>query len=433
MKKKIAIFIGFLIFISILIYLSLDAMLGFGYKINIVDNKPAGLVQYHDEEFYRTEAIQDRAIVIKDGESRFIYKLSELGAEVEVNGYQSSKYTINTQYLTYDIKVESLSESLRAVLEEQLSLRTEGEVGKFDVVDDEVVIVDSVDGNMFDINSILAYINLRINRDEIISVNVDDYIVDQNEEITEKQNKLEETLNLYNNFSIDYTCGFSIDKNILHKYGLLKVEDDSISVVEDEDKIINMLLRNLTGYNSVGIDREFTTHDKKEITVSGGTYGNYIDYSAEAAEVLPMILDLESDYNRKPVMKQEEKFSLDTTYIEVDKTKQHVYYYEDGELVLDTDVVTGLPTPSRETPSGVYFILNKTTDANLIGATWNVKSDRWMGVTYQGVGFHDASWRSNFGGTIYKSNGSHGCINTPKDKMFELYDMVEEGTPVVMY
>ena len=146
-----------------------------------------------------------------------------------------------------------------------------------------------------------------------------------------------------------------------------------------------------------------------------------------------MLEKLKSDEDRIPVMKQEEKFSLDTTYIEVDRTKQHIYYYEDGELVLDSDVVTGKPTPDRITPAGVYFILNKTTDANLIGATWNVQSDRWMGVTYQGVGFHDASWRSSFGGEIYKSNGSHGCINTPKDAMFELYDMVAEGTPVVIY
>ncbi|MDE5590106.1 MAG: L,D-transpeptidase, partial [Acetatifactor sp.] len=30
-------------------------------------------------------------------------------------------------------------------------------------------------------------------------------------------------------------------------------------------------------------------------------------------------------------------------------------------------------------------------------------------------------------------NGSHGCINTPYDAMARIYEMVEVGTPVVMY
>lgn len=434
MKKKILIPVGILVFILIVVYLLLDIMLSFGYKINIVDGKPSGLVQWHTEDYYKNEAINGRAVVIRDGESRSVYKLSDVGAEVTVYGYQSSKYTINTQDLSYNISTGSMIPKLREYLEERLAERTPGTVGHFEVVDDEVVIVESEKGNMFDVDDILSYISLCVNYEDIVSVDVNDYILDQDDSITEEQNRLEEILSSYDDFKIEYTDDFVIDKNILCKYGFLKVGDDSIEVsVDDEDKVINMLVRNLVNYNSVGVERKFHTHDDKDIVVSGGTYGDYIDYSAEADEIIPMMKNLESDTERVPVLKQEAKFSTDSTYIEVDKVKQHVYYYEDGELVLDTDVVTGKPTPDRETPSGVYFILNKTKDANLIGATWNVKSDRWMGVTYQGVGFHDASWRSVFGGEIYKSNGSHGCINTPKEAMFQLYDIVEEGTPVIIY
>ena len=49
------------------------------------------------------------------------------------------------------------------------------------------------------------------------------------------------------------------------------------------------------------------------------------------------------------------------------------------------------------------------------------------------IGIHDASWRSKYGGTIYQTNGSHGCINTPRDAMVQLYESVEVGTPVVMF
>lgn len=434
MKKIIAIIIGILVFACLAGYLLLDAMLGFGYKINIVNGKPAGFTTYHDYDYYKNEAIKDRAIVIRDGDSKQVYRFSDLNITVNVHGYESSKYTINTQDLSYEIVPGYyMQDVLRKGLEKLLSERHEGTVGHFDVVKDKVVIVDSEDGNLFDVDAILSYITLRLNREEIISVDVNDFLLEQDPDITEKQNELNTILNKYENFSIEYTDGFIIDKDILYKYGLIKVKEDSIDFVGDEDKVIKMLVSNLINYNSIGIDRVFHTHDDKTVTVTGGTYGDYIDYSSEADEIITMLEELESDSERIPVMKQEAKFSLDTTYIEVDKVKQHVYYYVDGELVLDTDVVTGKPTPDRNTPSGVYFILNKTKDANLIGATWNVKSERWMGVTYQGVGFHDASWRSSFGGEIYKSNGSHGCINTPKDAMFKLYDLVEEGTPVVIY
>lgn len=435
MKKIVFILIGILVFATLVTYLALDAILGLGYKINIVDGKPLGLIKYYDEDYYRNEALKGKAIVIRDGDTRLTYRLEDLDVDVEVSGYISSKFTINTQDLSYKLvfKNETLEDTLRKDLEGLLNKRTEGKVGHFEVVKNNVIVVDSEEGNMFDAEAIIAWVLFRINYEDIVSVNVDDYLIDQDEDITNKQNELDTILSNYENFCIGYTDGFNITKDILYKYGLLRVEEDSIEVIEDEDKVIKMLVNNLVNYNSIGIDRVFNTHDGKSIIVTGGTYGNYIDYSSEAVEIMEMLKELKSDEDRVPVMKQEAKFSLDSTYIEVDKVKQHVYYYEDGELVLDTDVVTGKPTAERQTPSGVYFILNKTTDANLIGATWNVKSDRWMGVTYQGVGFHDASWRSSFGGEIYKDNGSHGCINTPKEAMFKLYDMVEEGTPVVIY
>ena len=56
-----------------------------------------------------------------------------------------------------------------------------------------------------------------------------------------------------------------------------------------------------------------------------------------------------------------------------------------------------------------------------------------MGVTWNGIGLHDSSWRTEFGGDIWKTNGSHGCINMPKNKIPQLFNMVEVGMPVVMH
>ena len=47
--------------------------------------------------------------------------------------------------------------------------------------------------------------------------------------------------------------------------------------------------------------------------------------------------------------------------------------------------------------------------------------------------FHDASWRGNFGGTIYQYAGSHGCINLPSDKAADLYSATQIGDVVVVH
>ena len=54
---------------------------------------------------------------------------------------------------------------------------------------------------------------------------------------------------------------------------------------------------------------------------------------------------------------------------------------------------------------------------------------------YGGVGIHDAdSWRgSSYGGTIYQTSGSHGCINTPTANAAVIYENIEIGTPIVCY
>ena len=47
------------------------------------------------------------------------------------------------------------------------------------------------------------------------------------------------------------------------------------------------------------------------------------------------------------------------TYAEVDLTNQHMYYYKNGKLVLDTDVVTGCVNLRSGTPGGIYSVQYK--------------------------------------------------------------------------
>lgn len=117
-------------------------------------------------------------------------------------------------------------------------------------------------------------------------------------------------------------------------------------------------------------------------------------------------------------------------YISISITSQTLNYYEYGELVLSSPVVTGI---NNGTPTGNYRVLNKARNVTLKGADYESFVNYWIAFRGSSYGIHDASWRSSFGGNIYKYNGSHGCVNVPYYKVQQLYNMVEIGTPVYIY
>ena len=121
------------------------------------------------------------------------------------------------------------------------------------------------------------------------------------------------------------------------------------------------------------------------------------------------------------------------TYIEVDILNQLLYYYEDNVRRFTTSVVTGNHRLHHDTPTGVYRILGKQRNIVLKGKDYASPVSYWMNFIGNSIGFHDADWRSKFGGSIYLTNGSHGCVNIPPSAMPELYGMVKVGTPVVLY
>ena len=126
---------------------------------------------------------------------------------------------------------------------------------------------------------------------------------------------------------------------------------------------------------------------------------------------------------------------IGNTYIEVDLTAQRMWYYENGVCKFQTDqIVSGLASDSdRITPEGVYEILEKKSPDYLSGDGYSdVYVKYFIRVSYEGIGFHDLS-RGSYGGNIYLTNGSHGCINMKLAEVEKLYGMVKGGTPVVMY
>lgn len=253
-----------------------------------------------------------------------------------------------------------------------------------------------------------------------------------------------DTMNEYCKASITYTMedeNVVVDKELISTW--LKYDDD-MQVTLDEDAVREWMREFGKKYDTVGTTRSITTPNGKTVDVSGGTYGWSVDEDSETETLINSIKNGEVT-EKTPAYVQEAASHSEqdwgSTYVEVDLTDQHMWYIVDGSVAFEADVVTGLPTPDRETPSGVYSILELKQDKTLVGEIdpdtgepiYETPVSYWMRVTWTGVGFHDATWQSSFGGSRYQTNGSHGCINMSYDDAATLYGMLSIGIPVVMH
>ena len=134
----------------------------------------------------------------------------------------------------------------------------------------------------------------------------------------------------------------------------------------------------------------------------------------------------------KDAIKYNATEKLGSTYIEVNMKDQILRYYVDDKLNMEMPVVTGNVNRGRGTPTGIYPVYNKRYHTYLRGVDYVSYVNYWLGV-HKGVGIHDANWRDKFGDEIYKRDGSHGCINCPYDSVEALWNVVEIGTPVILY
>lgn len=120
--------------------------------------------------------------------------------------------------------------------------------------------------------------------------------------------------------------------------------------------------------------------------------------------------------------------------IEISIPEQHVYVYLGAVPVVDSPCVTGKVSNGTITPVGDYKLQAKVPEKtlkgkNVDGSEYESFVHFWMPFNY-GYGLHDATWRKNFGGEIYKTGGSHGCVNLPLAKAQEIWNIVYVGMPV---
>lgn len=399
-----------------------------GYRI-IKDKQGITVGIPVSEEQIAREAIQNKYITIKEYGLHDTYSYDKAGVQAMVSGIKYNPIIVDYSGLVVT-RVLPLDSTIYSDID---SSRTEYNPGTLVFDEDYNLMIEGyADSNKISKNDLHDFISGKVRDGLDVEVELKDFYVEH--ETSEEVKNMKKSIEDYEKFHIVYSNGFDLSSKVLAKRKLINIEEDGTYTVNiTEPTCRDIAGKNLTGYNTIGLTYDFVNHKGEEMRVKSQTYGNYIDYDAEGKYLLEAITNKVSEEHRVPILKQSEEFALDDTYIELDKNEQHIYYYKNGELFLDSDVVTGLPTKRRDTPTGIYFIINKAQDTRLKGESWDVEVDYWMGVTYNGVGFHDASWRDRFGGNIWKNNGSHGCINTPLNNMKKLYENVQVGTPVVIY
>ncbi|MGN1023452.1 MAG: L,D-transpeptidase [Lachnospiraceae bacterium] len=209
--------------------------------------------------------------------------------------------------------------------------------------------------------------------------------------------------------------------------GTYALDSETGTYVPDEDKVkafASWIARQSGTSKDTGV---FHTTSGRDLKLAGGFTNHPVtDTDAEASYLMGVLTTMGARTHTP-----EKKGS--TTYIEVDMAEQKAYYYEKGKLLWSSDIVTGNMARGMGTPSGVYKIRAKMRSIYLTGANYSSYVDYWMPFIENRIGLHDASWRSNFGGSIYKTSGSHGCVNLPPAKAKELYDLISVGTYVITF
>ena len=209
-------------------------------------------------------------------------------------------------------------------------------------------------------------------------------------------------------------------------------EDGTLQI--DHDKVQEWVNGISEKYSSKKMNMDFTTTSGSVISLNVPVSGETLDTSALFEDVLQCLTDEVSGEREVPYTESASgiKKNFGGNYVEVDLTNQKLYLYKNSELLMSSNIVSGSVSQTHMTPTGVYQVYSMEKNTVLRGADYASPVSFWMPFN-GGVGFHDATWRSSFGGTIYQYNGSHGCINMPYEKAKTLYNNISTGYYVVVY
>lgn len=298
-------------------------------------------------------------------------------------------------------------------------------------------IVEGISGNKVNkdilynhVEETIAKGETTINLETINCYEKPQYTSDSKEVIAAK-----DILNKYVASKITYTFGEHkevLDGSKINTW--LKV-DQNLKVTFDEEKVKNYVETMARTYDTYGDTRNFAASSGSTKKVSGGDYGWLVNRPKETKDLIAAIKEGKV-ITKEPAYSQTARArgnnDIGNTYVEIDLTKQYMWFYKNGNLIAKGDIVTGNLSSNHATPQGSYQLTYKQKDAILRGPGYAAPVSYWMPFNGD-IGIHDATWRSAFGGNIYKTDGSHGCVNAPYKLAETIFNNIEAGVPVICY
>ena len=244
-----------------------------------------------------------------------------------------------------------------------------------------------------------------------------------------------ETMNKYIDSVIEYEVGSETETLDVSTFADWISINDKQKIEIDEEKVAEFIDEMEAKYNTFGKTKSLATSYGTTINVGNCHYGWQIDPELEAEAIVNDIKGGEKvtrDFNYKYTAASHSGNDYGNSYVEINLTAQHLFLYKEGNLVIESDFVSGNVSNGNATPTGVFGVTYTEKDATLRGDNYATPVSFWMPFNGN-VGMHDATWRSSFGGSTYKRSGSHGCINLPYSAAQTIFNTVSAGYPVFVY
>lgn len=298
-------------------------------------------------------------------------------------------------------------------------------------------VTPEVEGNSVNVAAVVADVKKAVssNKDSLELTNYTEKpkVTANDANLKEELNALNKVAQIQANYSINGDQ-FQIPTTTIMDW--LEYKDGKVTL--NKDKVTGYVTELGQQYNTSSNPTNFKSTLRGDVTVPDGTLSWTIQTDQEVPVLMEQIMKGEN-FTRSPIVKGSgtaDKPLVGNTYIEVDLQNQHMWYYKDGAVALETDIVSG--KPKSPTPPGVFYVWEKSRNETLRGKNddgtkYASPVDYWMPIDWTGVGIHDSDWQPAYGGDLWKTRGSHGCINTPPDVMAKLFNMVSTGTPVLVF
>lgn len=402
-------------------------------------------ITFQDDKKEKLRSSQIGYQYVSSGESGKLLKVQNRMAWIGHLFGKKKNYQVKTSF-RYD--ENALKEALFSLPEFQESNTEAPSDAHMNIRNNKFVIVPEKDGNQLNRNVSLSSVNAAVERGDS-SINLYEtenaYVRPTVTKRSEDLRKRVKDLNAFISTKVELILKDGTKRTVGRKKLLTwvsKGDDGNYSVDKTSiaDHSWNMVQAIADKFDNLKETMDFQTTNLGKKKLSCSPYGYKVDVDEVADQLSQDLLNHKSETIKiKNSVSEDADSDFGGTYIEVDVTNQHVYFYKNGSRIFDTDCVTGLESdPDRKTPSGVYAIYAKIPDKTLEGrltadgpVTYTSEVSYWMPF-YESYGMHDAPWRDEFGGTIYETSGSHGCVNLPVDAAATIYKNAEVGTTVVV-